>query len=221
MKRNSIILILILWTFTTVCGQTKKVSCNCPKTDYAGTKADTTFYLSNGKAIVLCGYKNTESHPITFSEFVLAVCGQDTIIGFWGAVLTCQLKTNKDTLIVGQLTNLPTGKNFKYKQTILVVDKIYFQGKKMFRKLEVNKEIKKYTPDEIAQVTKEYETSKGKLDEKKMELADRLFIAAISGDNTARQYFKEFEKKFGTLDGAFLEDYESLTEKLELWDKNE
>lgn len=29
--------------------------------------------------------------PTTFSEFILAVCGQDTTIDFWGAVLTCRL----------------------------------------------------------------------------------------------------------------------------------
>ncbi|NVO31143.1 hypothetical protein [Hymenobacter lapidiphilus] len=101
-------------TLTSVFGQTKMTSCDCPKTQFAGTKADTTFHLSNGKTIVLCGYKNPDSKTTNFSEFILAVCGQDTIIDFWGAVLTCRLKANKDTLLVDQLQNLQTGKNFKF-----------------------------------------------------------------------------------------------------------
>ena len=212
-------IILTVLTLSSAFGQSEKVSCDCPKTQFAGTKTDTTFHFSNGQTIVLCGYKNPDSKPTTFSEFVLAVCGQDNIIDFWGAVLTCRLKVNKDTLLVDELRNLPTGPNFKFQETVWTTDKIYFIGQKTFRKLIVNRQIAKYNRDEVKAVLKEYETGKLGLDADKMEMVNRLFIATISGDKTARQYFKEFKTKFGTLDGAFQEEYVELTKMLELWDK--
>ena len=205
----------------TAFGQTNKFSCDCPKTEFAGTKADTTFQLSNGKTIVLCGYKNPDSKPTTFSEFILSVCGQDSIIDFWGAVLTCSLKVEKDTLFVNQLQNLPTGKDFKFHETIWTTEKIYFIGQKVVRKLLVNRQIKKYNHDEIESVLKMYETANPGLNENKMELVNKLFISTISGSTKARQYFKEFKTKFGILDGAFSEGYNDLTLMLELWDKKE
>ncbi len=208
-------------TLTSVFGQTNKVSCDCPKTEYAGTKADTTFHLSNGKTIVLCGYKNPDSKPTTFSEFILSVCGQDTIIDFWFAVLTCRPKVNKDTLLVDELKNLPTARNLKYQETVWTTEKIYFSNQKLVRKLVVSRQIRKYNQEEIQTVLKAYEAAKTGLDDSKMELANKLFIATISDDKKARQYFKEFKSKFGTLDGAYKEEYSDLTAMLELWDMKE
>lgn len=215
-------IILTILTLTVyACGQqTKKTSCDCPKTQFAETKADTTFHLSNGKTIVLCGYKNEDSNPTTFSEFVLSVCGQDTIIDFWGAVLTCQLKVHNDTLLVEELHNLPTAKNLEYTKTVWTTEKIFFNEQKVVRKLIINKKIR-YDKDEIQTALKAYETAKYGLDDSKMEIANKLFIATISGDTKARQYFKEFKTKFGTLDGAFSEEYSDLTAMLDLWDKKE
>lgn len=221
MSRLGILTILSILTFTAGFAQTKKVTCDCPKTLYAGTKADTTFYLSNGKAIVLCGYRNPGSKPINFSEFILAVCGQDTIIDFWSAVQTCRLKVNKDTLFVEQIENLPTGKDFQYQETVWTTEKIYFKGQYLKRELAVNRQITKYNQNEIKQALKSYETAKTGLDENKMKIANKLFIATISGSRTARQYFKEFGTKFGILDGASLEEYNDLISMLILWDHQE
>lgn len=219
MKRAKLMILLTVLTFTTSIGQNQILDCNCPTTQIAGTNADTIFHLPNGKAIVLCGYNHPDSKPPTFSEFSLAVCGQDTIIDFWGALLTCRLRVNHDTLLIQELQNLPTGKNFKFKETVWTTEKIFFSGQKVVRKLDVNRQIRKYNPDEIHIVLNAYETAKPGLDESKMELANRLFVAAISGDKKARQYFKAFKSKFGTLDGAFAEEYRDLTKMLELWDK--
>jgi hypothetical protein len=221
MTRHCITIILTFLTLTSIYGQTNGTSCDCPKTQYAGAKADTTFQLSNGKTIVLCGYKNPDSKPTTFAEFILSVCGHDTIIDFWGAVLTCRLKVSKDTLFVDQLQNLPTGKNFKFQESTWTTEKIYFSGEKIVRKLEVNRQIRKYNHDEIQTVLKTYETAKSGLDDSKMEIANKLFVATISGDKKARQYFKEFESNFGTLDGTFAEEYSDLTAMLELWERKE
>lgn len=213
--------ILTFLALTPVYCQANEASCDCPRTEFAGTKADTTYQLSNGRTIVLCGYKNPGSKPVNFSEFVLSVCGQDTIIDFWGGVLTCRLKVNKDTLLVDQLQNLPTDKNFKFQETVWTTEKLYFSGQKLVRKLVVNRQIRKYTEAEIQSVLKTYETSKPGLDISKMEIANTLFISIISGDKKARQYFQEFESKFGTLDGAFAEEYSDLAAMLELWDRKD
>lgn len=221
MTRRYTIIIFTFFTFTTIYGQSEKVSCDCPKTQYAGETADTIFYLSSNKTIVLCGYKNPDSKQRTFSEFVLAICGQDTIIDFWGAEMTCRLNVKKDTLFVEQLENLPTGKSFAFQQTIWTTEKIYYSGQKIIKKLFVNRQIPKYDQDEIKTVLKTYRMSKPGLDDSKMEIANKLFIAAISGNKKARQYFKDFENKFGALDGAFAEEYSDLTAMLRLWDMKE
>lgn len=221
MTRYYLTLLLTFLALTSVFGQAKKAVCDCPKTQFAGTKADTAFHFSNGKTIVLCGYKDLESKPATFSEFVLSVCGQDTIIDFWGAALNCRLKISNDILLVDELQNLPTGKNFASQETIWTTEKIYFSGQKTVRKLLVNRQIRKYSPAEIQAVLKAYETAKLGLDDRKMEIANRLFVAALSGDKKARQYFKEFKSKFGTLDGAFSEEYSDLKAMLDLWDRKE
>lgn len=128
---------------------------------------------------------------------------------------------NKDTLLVDQLQNLPTGDNFNYRETVWATEKIYFSGQRVVRKLLVNRQIKKYTKAEILTVLKSYESAKPGLDNSKMEIANKLFMASISGDKKARQYFKEIETKFGTLDGAFAEEYNDLAAMIALWDETE
>lgn len=220
MTRYSLTIILTILTFTSVFGQTNNTSCDCPKTQYAGTPADTTFHFANGKTIVLCGYKNPDSKPTTFSEFILAVCGQDTIIDFWGAVQTCQIKVNKDKLLVNELKNLPTGKEFKFQETVWTTEKIYFKGQKLVRKRVINKQIRKYNQDEIQIVLNSYETAIQGLGDNKMEFVNKLFIATISGDKRARQYFMEFPSKCDVLDGANKEEYYDLLAMLLIWDTN-
>ncbi|MTH16314.1 hypothetical protein [Flavobacterium sp. LC2016-01] len=221
MTRHCLILIFTFSLLTSIYGQTKKISCDCPKSRYAGTKAEDTFNLSNGQTVVLSGYKDSDSKPTTYSGFILSVCGQNKIIDFWSEVMTYRLKVNKDTLFIDEIQNLPTGKNFKYQETVWTTEKIYFSGQKVVRKLVVNRQIRKYNQNEIQTVLKSYKIAKPELDGISMEIANKLFIASISGNKKALQYFKEFETKFGTLDGAFAEEYKDLTSMLVLWDKKE
>jgi len=46
---------------------------------------------------------------------------------------------------------------------------------------------------------------------------NQLFIAAISGNATARKYLYEFGSKFTVLDGAVSEDYKDMTAMLKQW----
>jgi hypothetical protein len=201
-------------------GQIKNISCDCPKKYYSDIKEDTIFHFLNGKALVVCGYKNPDV-PITFSEFVIAVCGHDTIIDFWDATLTCRLKFKKDTLCVEELQNLPIGKNFEYQEIVWTTEQIYFDEQNVIKKLFINKQIRKYNQAEIQSVLKEFERAKFGFDENKSVILNRLFIATISGNKIARKYFGEFEHKFGTLDGAYAEEYGDLREMLGVWDKKQ
>lgn len=218
MIRKIMIFILTALTCTHVFGQ-KVVDCDCTKTAFAGTKVDTTFYLANGTTIVLCGSRNTVSKPATYSEFVLRACALDSIIGFWSADLTCSLRVNSDTLLIDQLVDLPTGESFSNRVNTWSTEKIYLKGERLMRKLLVNRKIRKYTEAEIQTVLKSYELAKPGLDDNKMGIANKLFIATISGNKIARQCFNDFKTKFGTLDGAFNEEYNNLTVMLASWDK--
>jgi len=197
-------------------GQTPEKKCDCPSNKYAGSDPETTFHLTNGKEITLCGYADTKDNEKLYSEFVLAECGQDKVIDFWDALTVCRIKTNKDTLIIEELKNLPTGDNFAFKATVWRIEKLYFKLDQIQRQSGVNRRIKKYSQKEIKSVLKEVEAMNGKLNYDNMDLAYKLFVAAISGDSTARKYLTD-KTRFGTLDGAFAEDYEELIAMLKSW----
>ena len=124
-------------------------------------------------------------------------------------------------MFVAELQNLPTGSNFEYQETVWTTEKIYFNGQKVIRRLVVNSQIRKYNQYEIQSVYKTYENAEADIDDRKMSIANKLFIATISGDKKARQYFTDFKRKFGPLDGAFAEEYKDLRAMIELWDRKE
>lgn len=198
-------------------GQTPERTCDCPSNKYAGSDPETTFYLTNGKEITLCGYTETKDNAKLYSEFVLAECGQDKVIDFWDALTVCRIKTSEDTLIIEELKNLPTGDNFAFKATVWRIEKLYYKLGQIQRESSVNRKIKKYSQKEINFVLKEVESVSGKLTYDNMDLVDKLFVAAISGDNTARKYLTD-KTRFETLDGAFAEDYNELIAMLKNWD---
>lgn len=196
-------------------GQTLDKSCNCPPNKYVGTKPETIFTLTNG-TIALCGYVDNKDNQRQYSEFVLAVCGQNNVIDFWDALTVCRIENNKDTLTIEGLKNLPTGDNLKFISTVWTIEKIYFKAGQVERKIGVNRKIRKYNQQEIKTVLTEYEHLNKKLNYDNMDLVYKLFMAAISGDKTARNYLTD-KTRFETLDGAFQEDYEELIAMLKSW----
>jgi hypothetical protein len=199
-------------------GQTHDIDCNCPINKFTSTKAETIFPLANGKRIALCGYIENRGKEKLFSEFVLAVCGEDKVIDFWDALTVCRITTHNDTLRIEELKTFPTGDNFKLIPTVWRIEKIYVKNGYVARDNKLNKNINKYRAQEINNVLEEYEKATGKPDEDKMILASRLFIASLSGDKTSRKYLVDFKTKFGTLDGAFAEEYEELIAMLRSWE---
>jgi len=209
-------------------------NCNCPANEFGyskAKKADTVFHLSNDKSIALYGSKDTEiaKGRTFYSEFVLAACGEKNVIKFWGAVLECQLKVKKNTLIVETVDSLTTGKNMRYKWTVWTMERIYFKNGKAVKDFKVNRQMPKYNAQEIQSTLKQYEESVKKdeainnpnrVNNVNMEIADKLFISAISGSRQAREYLKHFRSHFGGLDGEYLEWYDNLTRKMKEWDTN-
>lgn len=213
--------------------QSKIQTCNCPPNKFGypeAKKADTVFHLSNGKAIALCGSIDALSaNKVFFSEFVLSVCGEKNIIKFWDAILVCQLRVKKDTLIVEAVDSLPTGKNMKYKWTVWTIERIYFKNGKAVKDFRVNRHIPKYSEQEIQSSLKQYEqavkedeaiNNPNRVNNIDMEIADKLFMSAISGDQKARYYLKAFKNHFGGLSGEYLEWWVDDMRKLKLWDTN-
>lgn len=195
----------------------KNIKCQCPANELAATRADTVFTLGNGKSIVLCGFRNTGSTPVDFSEFVLAECGNDSIIRAWDGTTTARIRTVMDTLMVEEIWNLPTGKDFSFRPTIYWINYIFYKGERLEIIPSQNYDLPKYSSRQIKQVLKEYEESTGKLNDTAMELANKLFIAAISGSEKAMRYFYDFDDKFTGLDGAFAEEYKDLAAVLYLY----
>lgn len=52
----------------------------------------------------------------------------------------------------------------------------------------------------------------------RMDILSKLFVATISGDNEARLSFNDFQTKFGILDGDYAEKYLELKKMLSQWD---
>jgi hypothetical protein len=103
-------------------GQTLSKECNCPSNKFSGTKPDTVFTLTNGK-IALCGYVENRDNEKLFSEFILAVCGQDKVIDFLDALTVCKITASKDALRIEELKNFSTGDNFKFVSTVWRIEK--------------------------------------------------------------------------------------------------
>jgi hypothetical protein len=201
-------------------GQTS-THCKCPKNIMAGNsgrdKPDTSFTFPDNRQVILCGYKEIIDNQPFYSEFILQVCGHDSILDFWPAISTNRLFMVKDTLKVVGVMNLPTGTNRAYTSTDWAIDKIYFSKGQLKRVFEINRAIRKYNKQEIQKTLKEFETAKAGINDSTMVLANRLFISAISGSRTAEKYFLNFESKIGQVDGAFAEEYKELIAMLELW----
>jgi len=186
---------------------------------YKCSKADSVFHLSNGTSIGFFGAIDRKSEPIVFSEISLSICGQDTILNDFGSpdLTDHHIEVKNDTLFVKQLKELPTGKNFEKQKNIFIIEKIFFGGGKVTREIFANRQIRNYNQNEIQKVLRSFETAKQGTIDTEMDVARRLFMSTISGDNKARQYFKDFNSKF-VLDGYYAEVYNDLTKMLELWD---
>lgn len=190
--------------------------CLCPKKSDLGifdeaAKPDSIFNFSNNQKILLCGYKEKQDAGAVFSEFILQVCGQDSIIDFWDATQTCRITQQHDSLEVTDLRLLPTGKDRAFITTGWSTEKFYFSKGNLKRVLTINPNIRKYSKAEIRKTLSEFKSLKKDDDAQKiLDLGWRLLIAKISGSDPAAGCLDKFETKFGPFDGAVAEDFNDL-----------
>jgi hypothetical protein len=191
--------------------------CHCPKNQSGYDKSDTVFHFKNNKAVALCGYKE-ESKNRVYTEFVLSVCKSDTILGFWNAREQRYLNFKSDTLCLTQPEKLPIGKNFAYKECVWSTEKIYFKHQDAIITKSINRGIPKYNSGQLKLIMDEYEKKPPNDPEKNIILANKLFMAAVSGSKKAESYFLSFRDKF-SIDGAYAEEYNNLKKMLSEWNR--
>ncbi len=222
---NNFLTAILLTISVPVLGQAKSdiLDCNCPGNTSVGTtkgdKPDTTFTFSDGHYISICGSVENRGNETYISEFLLWVCGQDSVIAFSDATQQLRLAFLKDTIRLIEVKFLPVGPDRSFAQTDWGIEKIYFSNGQLVvnNYIEINQEIRKYTIEEITETLKEFEIAKTGNLRNPEELANRLFISAISGDGTARKNFAAFETQFGQLDGGLSEEYKALQAMLSAW----
>ncbi len=193
--------------------------CQCPENIYTSSAPNHTFTFSNDKQIVVCGYGVDEQQPDVLSEFVLAECGVDTVIDFWGAMTICRLGFKQDTLFVQELYELPTGDDFQLREIVWTIEEFSYKGGELMRKKRINRDLKLYDNATIENVLHRYKEADNVLNEDKMLLADQLFTAALSAHAKAKSAFLDFRRRFPELSGAYLQQYRILTKMLSAWEK--
>jgi hypothetical protein len=208
-------LLFLLISFA-CCSQIPNKDCVCSKNEYVTKKIpDTIFTFSNHKSIYVCGFREIQNKKLVYSEFVIGTCGEDTILGFWGALKNCSIFRNQDTVMVGEFSRLPVGDKFSIKQTILIANRFYYSSNSLVRDTIINSNIRKYSTTEIQKVLMEYERFKIAKDKNGVSLLNKLFVATISGSGKAEKWFYEMGEINNN--GELSELYDELNELLRVW----
>lgn len=214
--------LLFIFAFATQFLFAQNAPCACPVEITVTAEKELpkeVFTFSTGQKILLCGYKNEDTGKPTYSEFILQECGQDTVVDFWGAQFTGVVTFYKDVITIKELKNLPTGKNRSFNDDAhWSTETLQYTNGKLVRKYSINRIIRKYNKEEIAQTLKEYEDGSANYKDDVEVLMNRLFVASISGSEKARSYFNNFGT-FTLLDGAVLEEYKDLAAMLAQWEE--
>ncbi|MFB9864365.1 hypothetical protein [Rufibacter immobilis] len=193
----------------------------CVESIYAETEPDTAFDFSNGQRLLICGGSEIQDKKKVYSEFVISECGNNTLIGFWGAVEKYGIEYVKDTLKLSKVELLAIGENRELTEKTWLTEYFYYQDNELQRVKKLNPKIA-YSQSEIDNTLQEYEATKWMIQiessqeytEEKMRLANRLLVAAVSGSRKAEQYFKEFASNFKP-DGVYSEWYSEMESLLE------
>jgi hypothetical protein len=220
MRKNKIIVrqmagvYLLLLTFTICCNSQNKKEvvqekregvCRYDTTLFISRKdPDTLFEFSNGKTFGVRGYIELENKKKIFSEFIISECKSGKTVDTRSAVVECELGFRNDTLRIIELTSLAIGENFEYKKVPWKETIFFYRKNELKRQDKLLKASFKLTQADIDITLKEYEATEWKhqinvdliYTSQKMNLANRLMIAAVLGNLHAEKYFREFKEKF-------------------------
>lgn len=195
-------------------------NCNCPKDTRAATeendKPRKIFSFKNGAKIILCGYEDTIDNVTYYSEFILHKCGMSEPIDFWDATLTCKVFMENDVLTIEHMCNLPVGQNRDFIFIPWITEEIFYKNGKLNSNYD-ERDFRKYSKEEINKTLDEYNLAvKEGLPDDIEGLIAKLFVAAISGDKKANEYFKTFPDTF-VIDGGGSETYKEFLAVYDLW----
>lgn len=191
-----------------------EISCDCPPGERsASPKPDTVFLFSNGRQIALCGYHNKDERGTALPAFALSVCSAGKTLGWWKAEGRYSIAMHEDTLYVDELIRLPAGDNMSELETVWATDRIWMEKSQVIRQFAVRRDLPVYTQPQITEVLASFETSDDRSPRFTIELAKRLFVAMLSGDKKAGEYFAVIRNRLEA-DAVLLNEYEDLSAKL-------
>lgn len=204
-KKSAMIVIAILlaaFIIPTSCQpkqekQKAENECTCPQNDLfaEGEKPDTIFQVGD-KQFALRGHIEND----VYSEFIVFDCETKTVLATKGATKEWTVYTEDDKLVLGEFFEFGDDK------IIWATETIKFDNKELSIIREFNKEA-------IAQFADEYENSTPNITDSDAILI-QLFWAAIRGEDSAKEKFKNANKDLG-LDGSSSELFDDLSKKLE------
>ncbi len=194
-----------------------------PDSSYYGSdsRKKTFFEFSNGKSICLSGWMEIEDEKEIYSEFNLRDCDTGEVLDERGALEECILSLSSDTLWVYELEHFARGEDHALVKFPWKIGAHYY-GDDGFKYSEWFNENLRYDQQTIELVLKEYETTKWRTQQEDSEyvdfhlmgLANKLMIAAISGNQTSEMYFNEFRIRVKP-DGYLLQWYTKMERILE------
>ncbi len=206
------------------------VVCQCD--DFRAFNAPNFAVSINGSPISLCGFllQRQSKYKIKVTEFVIYDCENKKTLGFYRATKDCWVEFANDQLIITQVENLPSGRNWSWRSTPVLKtfiskrdsmlvsspgEKAFFNDSLTSANISefVNRieRIKALGNDNIEKEFADYSSRE--------ELLGRLLVAAMAGNEQCKKLFKDFADYFGfTPDGHLAEDYAHYRELLEFYE---
>ncbi len=183
--------------------------------------ANQTFDFKNGNKIALCGEANEEN---SYSEFIISVCKNDSILEDWtnDATVSSKINFNNDTLAIEELYGIPNGKNKEVQWLPFYITKYYYVQNIMTKSSYYKKSLKKYSQKEIDEVlTNFYKTSdKGENMDEHLKAVNQLFWAYYSGSQEAEKQLDKLKSKYQTYDGGVSEEFDTYIATYENFKKS-
>lgn len=223
MKKSFVFTRILLISFSLFSCQSQERKLSVKGTSYSPISQieqqegpDTIFTFKDGSQISITGYSEMVDGRKLFSEFNLKEYKSNKLIEGWSAIEQCEIFFLNDTLHINQLGLFALGKKNKFETHAWKLNHYFKVGKEIKRSTVFNKKLK-LGKAEIESTLKDYESTVWQTqiqsDEEyigaKMNLANRLMLAAISGNKKGSEYFKEFKTKFKP-DGANAEWYNEM-----------
>jgi len=213
----------VLIVFVLISFNMTSQTCLCWEGNYFGefeTPALKTFKFSNGKELMLCPpvFYNLDNDTVAYyRNFDLQDCSSKKQIESFYNELSYTANFQRDTLTIQAIADLPVGHNRTFVKMEWIAESFYFNKEAVENFHTLNRNIRKYSSQEIKQTLAEYEAGPEVLKGTTNELIGRLFMCVISGNEMAGKYFLDFENRFNVRYLEQLDVYDTYLAMLEQW----